>query len=113
MTHVYRVYKESQTKIKIILFEIMSESDLRKAVDEYKACVKIHEVWDDLKKAVCDFESMVHREEANHIKLFHLEFGVVAPLYHRLQEHLMAWGAKGHHRLPPTFEAPHRDEKSS
>ena len=91
----------------------MAESDLKKAVNEYQACVKIHEVWDDLKKAVCDFEALVRREEENQIKLFHLEFGVVSPLYHRLQDHLMAWGAKGHHRLLPTFEAPHRDEKTS
>ena len=91
----------------------MAERDLRKSVDEYQACVKIHEVWDDLKKAVCDFEAVVRREEENRIKLFRLEFSVVGPLYHRLQEHLMAWGAKGHHRLPLTFEAPHRDEKPS
>ena len=90
----------------------MTESDLKKAVDEYQTCVKIREVWTDLKKAVCEFDPMVHKENSQ-TQLFHLEFSVVSPLYHRLQEHLMAWGAKGHHRLPPTFEAPHRDEKTS
>ena len=91
----------------------MAESDLKKAVYEYQTAVKIREVWTDLKKAVCEFDSLVHKEEDSQTRLFHLEFSVVSPLYHRLQEHLMAWGAKGHHRLPPTFEAPHRDEKTS
>ena len=90
----------------------MAESDLKKAVDEYQTCVKIREVWTDLKKAVCEFDAMVHKENRQ-TQLFHLEVSVVSPLYHRLQEHLMAWGAKGHHCLPPTFEAPHRDEKTS
>ena len=90
----------------------MTESELKKAVDEYQTCVKIREVWPYLKKAVCEFDAMVHKENSQ-VQLFHLEFSVVSPLYHRLQEHLMVWGAKGHHRLPPTFEAPHRDEKTS
>ena len=90
----------------------MAESDLRKAVDEYQTCVKIREVWLDLKKAVYEFDTTVHKENSQ-TKLFHLEFSVVSPLYHRLQEHLMAWGDKGHHRLPPTFEALHRHEKTS
>ena len=89
----------------------MTESDLKKAVDEYQTCVKIREVWMYL-KAVCEFDAMVQKENSQ-TKLFHLEFSMVSPLYHRLQEHLMAWGAKGHHRLLPTFEAPHRDEKTS
>ena len=90
----------------------MAESDLKKAVDEYQTSVKIREVWTDLKKAVCEFDALVHKENSQ-TQLFHLEFSVMSPLHHRLQEHLMAWGAKGHHRLPPTFEAPHRDEKNS
>ena len=90
----------------------MTESELKKAVDEYQTSVKIREVWTDLKKAVCEFDAMVHKENSQ-AQLFHLEFSVVSPLYHRLLEHLMAWGAKGHHRLPPTLEAPHRDEKTS
>ena len=90
----------------------MTVSDLKKAVDEYQTCFKIREVWTDLKKAVCEFDAMVHNENRQ-TQLFHLEFSVVSPFYHRLQEHLMAWGAKGHHRLPPTFEAPHRDGKTS
>ena len=52
----------------------MAESDLKKAVNEYQACVKIHEVWDDLKKAVCDFDALVRREEENHKKI--VSFGV-------------------------------------
>ena len=100
-----------RVRIKFIILT-MAESDLKKAVDDYQTCVKIREVWSDLKKAVCEFDTMVHKENSQ-TKLFHLEFSVVSPLYHRLQEHLMAWGAKGHHRLPPTFEAPHRDEKTS
>ena len=90
----------------------MAESDLKKAVDEYQTCEKIREVWTDLKKAVSEFDALVQKENRQ-TQLFHLEFSVVSPLYHRLQEHLMAWGAKGHHRLPPTFETPHRDEKTS
>ena len=90
----------------------MTESEFKKAVDEYQTGVKIREVWDDLKKAVCEFDALVHKENSQ-ARLFHLGFTVMSPLYHRLQDHLMAWGAKGHHRLPPTFEAPHRDEKTS
>ena len=100
-----------RVRIKFIILN-MAESDLKKAVDEYQTCVKIREVWSDLKKAVCEFDAMVQKENSQ-TKLFHLEFSVVSPLYHRLQEHLMAWGAKGHHRLPPKFDAPHRDEKTS
>ena len=90
----------------------MAESDLKKAVNDYQTCVKIRKVWMDLKKAVSEFDTMTHKKNSQS-KLFHLEFSVVSPLYHRLQEHLMAWGAKGHHRLPPTFEAPLRDERTS
>ena len=90
----------------------MAGSDLKKAVNDYQTCVRIQEVWTDLKKAVCDFDALVHKENSQ-TQLFHLEFSVVSPLYHGLQEHLITWGAKGHHRLPPTFEAPHRDEKTS
>ena len=104
--YTYRV------RIKIFVILTMAGSDLKKAVDEYQTCVEIREVWSDLKKAVCEFDAMVQKENSQ-TKLFHLEFSVVSPLYHRLREHLMAWGAKRHHRLPPTFEAPHRDEKTS
>ena len=30
-------------------------------------------------------------------KLFDLEFGVVSPLYYRLQRHLIDWGTRSHH----------------
>ena len=30
-------------------------------------------------------------------RLFNLEFGVVSPLYYRLQRHLIDWGTRSHH----------------
>ena len=59
----------------------VTESDLKKALDEYQSCVKMREVWTDLKKAVREFKTLSDKENYQ-TKLFHLEFGVVLPLYH-------------------------------
>ena len=38
-----------------------------------------------------------HRVIGSHNPLFELEFGVVSPLYCRLQRHLIDWGTRSHH----------------
>ena len=42
-------------------------------------------------------ERVVDGEGTFSSKRFNLEFGVVSPLYHRRQRHLIDWGTRSHH----------------
>ena len=63
-------------------------------------CKKIDEIVDDIRKELnAALAFLLERvDEADGTrKWFNLEFGVVSPLYYRLQRHLIDWGTRNHH----------------
>ena len=65
---------------------------------------KLEEIVEDLRKelnaALCylDWNERVPESDRSLSKRwFNLEFGVVSPLYYRLQRHLIDWGTRSHH----------------
>ena len=65
---------------------------------------KLEEIVEDLRKALSaalgylDWNERVPEGDGSLSKRwFNLEFGVVSPLYYRLQRHLIDWGTRSHH----------------
>ena len=65
---------------------------------------KLEEIVEDLRKglnAVLSYldwnERVPEGDRSLSKRWFNLEFGVVSPLYYRLQRHLIDWGTRSHH----------------
>ena len=62
---------------------------------------KLEEIVEDLRKELNDALTYLDWNERGGRSLshrwFNLEFGVVSPLYYRLQRHLIDWGTRSHH----------------
>jgi len=62
----------------------------------------LDEIEEDLEKWLCDFKEKLVKHKTllfrdpQH-RRFNLEFGLVSPLYYRLQHHLIDWGIRSHH----------------
>ena len=63
----------------------LSDEELEKIVDEVR------------RELTAKLAFLSHRVIASHCPLFELEFGVVSPLYYRLQRHLIDWGTRSEH----------------
>ena len=61
---------------------------------------KLEEIVEDLRKGLNAgllFLSEIEGDRSLSHRWFDLEFGVVSPLYYRLQRHLIDWGTRSHH----------------
>ena len=63
---------------------------------------KLEEIVEDLRKELNAgllflSEKVVECDRSLSKRWFNLEFGVVSPLYYRLQRHLIDWGTRSHH----------------
>ena len=63
---------------------------------------KLEEIVEDLRKELNAgllflSEKVVEGDRSLSHQWFNLEFGVISPLYYRLQRHLIDWGTRSHH----------------
>ena len=72
-------------------------ADQEPRVSEEKLQKVIQNIQKELNNSLTSLANNVDGKHPLEHKRFHLEFGVVSPLYYKLQRHLIDWGTRSHH----------------